>query len=353
MNGPINAALAAERRNDLQRAAGCCTALPLHRRAAAVAASRDRRLNLRGLFRSKQPSYAAHDAAHPRHPAGTAGRVSAAVSPVETVRSTDDAVIAFHRLGDGPPVIAVHGGLGTAASWCPVAERLSDRCQFLLLDRRGRGQSGKGDGAHSLQAEVDDVRAVMQVVGPSAVLLGHSFGGAVTLEAARVAAPGEVAAVAVYEPAVGIGGLIASSSLDQLDELVHVGQHAHALEYGFAQLDAAGLVAHSPLAAGARRSQALLDMAWTVGRELRAADALGGDLSRYAALDLPALVLAGESSPPRQRELCQQLADILPHGWITWLPALGHVAHTAAPDVVAAALAPFLDAVGHAGDTST
>lgn len=55
MNGPINVALAAERRNDLQRAAGCCTALPRHRRAAAVAASRDRRLNLRRLFGPEQP----------------------------------------------------------------------------------------------------------------------------------------------------------------------------------------------------------------------------------------------------------------------------------------------------------
>lgn len=279
--------------------------------------------------------------------------MSAAVSPVETVRSADGTVIAFQRLGAGPPVIALHGGLGTAASWRPVAERLSDRGQFLLLDRRGRGQSGKGDGAHSLQAEVDDVRAVLQVVGPGAVLLGHSFGGAVALEAARVSAPGDVAAVAVYEPAVGIGGLIASSALDQLDELVDAGQQAHALEYGFAQLDAAGLVAHSPVAAGARRPQALLDMAWTVSRELRAVDALGSDLSRYAGLDVPALVLAGKSSPPRQRQLCQQLADTLPHGRIAWLPALGHVAHTAAPDVVAAALAPFLDMAGGAGDRST
>jgi hypothetical protein len=55
MNGPINVAVAAERRHDLQRAAGCCTALPLHRRAAAGASSRGRRVNLRGLFRPEPP----------------------------------------------------------------------------------------------------------------------------------------------------------------------------------------------------------------------------------------------------------------------------------------------------------
>jgi hypothetical protein len=55
VNGAINAALAAEHRDDLQRAAGCCTALPMHRRAAAAARARRRGLILRALGRSEQP----------------------------------------------------------------------------------------------------------------------------------------------------------------------------------------------------------------------------------------------------------------------------------------------------------
>ena len=85
-------------------------------------------------------------------------------------------------------------------------------------------------------------------------------------------------------------------------------------------------------------------MAWTVSRELRAADALGDDLSRYTSLNLPALVLAGSASPPRQRHNCEELARTLPDGEIAWLRDLGHVAHTAAPDATAATLVPFLDA---------
>jgi pimeloyl-ACP methyl ester carboxylesterase len=279
--------------------------------------------------------------------------MTATVGGLETIRSADGTTIAFQRLGRGPAVVALHGGLGTAASWRTVAERLADRYEFLLVDRRGRGGSDNGPEPHSLAAEVGDARAVLRAAAHGAVLLGHSYGGAVALEAARLAAPGELAAVEVYEPAVGVGGLIGADELDRIDELNRAGEPNAALEHGFTQLDAAGLVARAPLPPGARRPQALLDMAWTVSRELRAVDALGSDLSRYAGLDLPVLVLAGESSPPRQRQLCQQLADTLPHGRITWLPALGHVAHTAAPDVVAAALAPFLDMAGGAGDTST
>lgn len=55
MNGPINTAMADQHRSELQRAAGCCTALPMHRRAAAAAPARRRRLTLRALGRSEQP----------------------------------------------------------------------------------------------------------------------------------------------------------------------------------------------------------------------------------------------------------------------------------------------------------
>ena len=35
----------------------------------------------------------------------------------EHVRSADGVRIAYQRLGAGPPVVAVHGGLGTWRSW--------------------------------------------------------------------------------------------------------------------------------------------------------------------------------------------------------------------------------------------
>lgn len=261
---------------------------------------------------------------------------------VHKVRAVDGTSIAFRRVGRGLPVVALHGGLGTAASWGAVAERLADGHEFFLVDRRGRGDSDRGGDAHTLATEVEDARAVLRVAGPGAVLLGHSYGGAVALETARRASDGELAAVAVYEPAVGVSGLIATEEIDRIDELVRAGRLGDALEHGFDQLDAAGLVARTRMAPGARRPQALLDLAWTISRELRAVDALGPDLSRYAHVDLPVLVLAGAASPPRQRRLCEDLVHALPNGHIAWLSELGHVAHTASPDVVASALAIFL-----------
>jgi hypothetical protein len=55
VNGAINAAVAAAQRCDLQRAAGCCTALPEHRRALTAAIGRRLRFSLRGMVRAEPP----------------------------------------------------------------------------------------------------------------------------------------------------------------------------------------------------------------------------------------------------------------------------------------------------------
>ena len=65
---------------------------------------------------------------------------------------------------------------------------------------------------------------------------------------------------------------------------------------------------------------------------------------RLAALDVPALVIAGEadaiSLAPSRR-----LAEILPRGELTVLPGAGHVVNLSAPAAFNAALSGFLDSL--------
>jgi pimeloyl-ACP methyl ester carboxylesterase len=215
----------------------------------------------------------------------------------------------------------------------------------IVFDRRGRGGSDDGASPHSLAREVEDVTAILELAGPRAALAGHSFGGAVALEAARVAAPGAVVGVAVYEPAVGVGGTIAATAIDEMEELIASGDPDGALDIAIDGLDRAGLVHADAERSGARRPDTVLALAPTVPRELRAATMPGLPLDRYANLEVPALVLAGTASPDFQRRNCERLAASLPQARLAWLDGLGHVAHTAAPDVLAAELAGFLDSL--------
>jgi pimeloyl-ACP methyl ester carboxylesterase len=256
----------------------------------------------------------------------------------ERVTAADGVEIAYHRVGSGPPVVAVHGGLGTWRSWARVADRLADRFEVFLIDRRGRGDSGDA-AAHSLQREVGDVRAVLDRAGPGAAVIGHSYGGALALEAAR---GGGVAAVAVYEPAVGIGDLISPAEIARVEQLLEDCDREAALAHDLTLLDGSGLVTTMKLPPRSRRPPALLALTPTIARELRAIAGLTPE--RYRRLDIPALVLIGTDSPAPQREACERLAATLPNASVAWLEGLGHVAHTGAPDAVVAALGPFLEA---------
>jgi pimeloyl-ACP methyl ester carboxylesterase len=256
---------------------------------------------------------------------------------VTRVVSGDGTPIAIRRVGTGPPVVVLHGALGTSLSWHAVAERLADRFEFLLVDRRGRGASGHGTAPHSLAREVEDARAVLAAAGPGAALVGHSFGGAVALEAARLEAPRRLV---VYEPGVRVGGLVPADEIERIERLVEQGRLEEALNAGAEQLDAAGLVRSDGPLTG--RSREFLELARTLPREIRAVGALGSDLSRYASIDVPTLLLAGGASPARQQRNCRELAAVLPDVRAERLDGHGHVAHHAAPGLVAGLLGSFL-----------
>jgi pimeloyl-ACP methyl ester carboxylesterase len=131
-----------------------------------------------------------------------------------------------------------------------------------------------------------------------------------------------------------------------MQALIAAGQSDAALDIAIAALDTAGLVSADPRLPGSRRPDAVLALAPTVPRELRAVTAPGLPVDRYATLAVPTPVLAGTRSPRVQRANCERLAAAVPGAGLTWLEGVGHVAHTAAPDAVAAALTGFLRRTG-------
>jgi pimeloyl-ACP methyl ester carboxylesterase len=245
------------------------------------------------------------------------------VAAQQYATSPDGTQIAFHVVGAGPVVVALHGGLGTWRSWLPVAEQLQQRFKFVLVDRRGRGASGAGTEPHRIEQEVDDLQAVLAVVGPAVAVLAHSYGGAIALEWALTPEATGAERLIVYEPGVGVASSLPSPAIERLETLVAAGDVDRALEEGIALLDTAGLVrADRPSdALRVKRPQSLLDIAWTLAREIRAVHALGDDA---------------------QRRNCAALAEAIPDVQVSELAGQGHVAHTAAPERVAAAIAPML-----------
>jgi len=100
---------------------------------------------------------------------------------------TQSGVIAYKDCGDraAPPVIVIPGGPGLDARYIlPLAAMITQlRYRTIVLEPRGTGASrpALGDGTQlTVAGSVADVDAVRQAAGVGkAVILGHSFGGAV------------------------------------------------------------------------------------------------------------------------------------------------------------------------------
>lgn len=272
--------------------------------------------------------------------AGLDVRRRTGVGEAERVLSADGTSIAYRRLGRGPRVLAVHGGLGTWRSWLAVARRLADRYELVLVERRGRGDSPDGGASYALAREVEDLAAVCDRVGSVRAVVGHSFGATVALELAREA---QIGSLVVYEPAAGAGGRIPGAVLARIETLLARGDAEGALAVTTTHLDVAGLVRAGRRSPDAPWPRGLVELAPTLARELRAVDVLGPEVHRYAQISSPALVLAGAASPAPARQLCARLADILPEGRLATLAGHGHMAHLQVPDDTAAAIAAFID----------
>lgn len=85
--------------------------------------------------------------------------------------------LAFEELGEGPPVVVLHGLFGSARNWRGVAGALAAQHRVLCVDLRNHGKSPWIDSMtyHEMAA---DVLALIRSEGlDRPVIVGHSMGG--------------------------------------------------------------------------------------------------------------------------------------------------------------------------------
>jgi esterase len=94
-------------------------------------------------------------------------------------------VLAHDAFGaDGPPVVIVHGLLGSARNWGTIARELAIAHRLFTLDLRNHGRSPWAD-SMSFEEMADDVAAFIEgqeLRQPT--VLGHSLGGKVAMRLA-------------------------------------------------------------------------------------------------------------------------------------------------------------------------
>lgn len=86
---------------------------------------------------------------------------------------------------NGPPVILLHGGLGSREDFEPLARHLASDYRLIAIDSRGHGRSALGGADLTYRQLADDVTCVLDQLGLNeAGIIGHSDGGIVALRLA-------------------------------------------------------------------------------------------------------------------------------------------------------------------------
>jgi pimeloyl-ACP methyl ester carboxylesterase len=236
-------------------------------------------------------------------------------------------------------VVVVGGALRTPRDYQPLAAALADRFAVHILERRGG----------PMDVEVADLVKAVEETGARKVF-GHSFGGLVAMEAARVEP--RIEELALYEPAISVGGSIPTGWIEPYAELLAGGDRRGAFaEFVRGSGQAPAVLRKLPLwyvklvlrvavrGEEWRSMEPLLEANLREHQEVRRLDGV----ARYEQLDARVLLMLGEKSPPETARGSRELRLARPPQLQT-VPRVGHLApDREAPDVVARLVAAFFD----------
>ena len=134
----------------------------------------------------------------------TAEQIASRVEPLETRILVGGASLYARAIGQGRPVIVLHGGPDFDHRYfLPDLDRLADAFRLIYYDQRGRGRSADNVRPEdvTLTSELDDLDKVRQHFRLEApALLGHSWGALLALEYA-LRYPGHVSHLILMNPA--------------------------------------------------------------------------------------------------------------------------------------------------------
>ena len=262
----------------------------------------------------------------------------------DSFTASDGQVVPVCVLGDGPPLVLVHGVGCSHRDWLPVARRLARRHCVLAWDARGHGSCRPVLGSITLPRLACDLAEMLDHFGlERSVLVGHSMGALTLMQYLHSYGTQRVAAVALVDQsprivtdddwrlglfggcsAAMLSGLIAGARQDLAETLLNeVGARGGA--WLRRQLDV-----EAPLGRMLRKRlgridvRPLLDLAESMAQaDFRVS------LSR---LDAPLLVVLGARSPHYAGvPLDAWYRDTVKHAQISIYPHAGHSPHVSEP----------------------
>lgn len=217
--------------------------------------------------------------------------------------------------GAGPPFVLVHGiGLG-CSSYSRLAPLLAEHAEVHVVELPGFGDAPSPPHAMTVQEHGALLAAFLETIGRPAVLVGHSMGAQVVLEAA-------VLAGGLVERLVLIGPVTDPGERGMLMQAFRLAQDT------LGETPATNaMVLSEYVRCGPRRYLATTPSMLAYGTEAAA-----------AAVTAPVLVVRGGRDPICRRSWGRRLASVARVGRLVVVPGAHHVAVHTHPRAVASAI---------------
>jgi len=198
--------------------------------------------------------------------------------------TVDGRAFAYQDVGVGPTVILAHGSGASHRAWAPVVASLRDRYRILTPDLLGYGRSEPApiNARFHPWSDLGVLIALAERADAPVHLVGHSYGGALTLEAAR-----------------SLGSRVASLTL--IDPVAFHLMRLH-------------------MSSHPERTAAV-----------------------YRGITTPTRLIAGQASPGPARAIVDELVFILGNAHLRVLPGAGHMSPITHPAEIAALVAEHID----------
>ncbi len=257
-----------------------------------------------------------------------------------------------HKIGC---VLLGHCSSASHKEWLPLIEDLKARWRVLAPDFIGYGQSDPwpAEKPFSIEADVKVLLAVARKSRAPLHLVGHSYGAALALEAAR-ALKSRVKSLTLVEPV----------SFHLLREMNRP-EWKDVEQLGVSVLD--------PVAKGEDRKAAAAFMSYWLGRwrwwlapdrfkaaiahtipkvalEFSIAIDAQTTLADYAEIEAPTLLIMGSKTKPPTRAVTELLGDAMPDATIAVLKGAGHMSPFTHPDELNRMIVGHLDAYRDGAD---
>jgi pimeloyl-ACP methyl ester carboxylesterase len=251
-----------------------------------------------------------------------------------TTVTTINSQVQMHVMtqGEGTPVLLVHAGAGSCSQWFGYAGLLGEQYKTVAPDLPGHGRTPvpPGVGSHDVVNHLaDGIIALAEFQNEPVHLVGHSFGGVVSLCAA-MRAPHLFASLTLIEPvcfdALRLNNhselyAVAQSEVRELISLVDQNQHEEAMkallaQWGFGFWDMLpekqrrSLIASAPTVIGIGLVGAL---SWNVRAQA------------LRALHVPTLLVYGDEGPAACGAVVHALAREIPNATEACVRGAGHM----------------------------